>query len=348
MSEFTVSKIFPSDKVNQDKVTQLLEDAGIKRDQNLDYTCGIFEDDGTLIATGSLFANTLRCFAICKRYSGAALLNVLVTHLISIQFERGNTHLFVYTKPETSKFFKDLGFYTIAEIPNLVTFMENRKSGFADYLKKLKDESKTTQESAAIVMNANPFTLGHLHLVEKAAAENKLVHLFMVSQDSSLIPFKVRKELILAGTAHLNNIVYHETGPYIISQATFPSYFQKDQESVIRSQAQLDLRIFVAIAKELGISRRYVGDEPTSMVTNLYNRIMQENLPQSGINCTIIPRIESDGQAISASTVRQYIKEDNLSAIKALVPQSTFDYLNSPEAQDIIDNIKKQANVIHY
>ena len=41
---------------------------------------------------------------------------------------------------------------------------------------------------AAIVMNANPFTLGHQYLVEKAAAENDLVHLFMVSEDASLFP----------------------------------------------------------------------------------------------------------------------------------------------------------------
>ncbi|VTS14246.1 [citrate (pro-3S)-lyase] ligase [Streptococcus pseudoporcinus] len=348
MSDFTVSKIFPSDKLNQDKVTQLLEDAGIKRDQNLDYTCGIFEEDGTLIATGSLFANSLRCFAICKRYSGDALLNTLVTHLINVQFERGNTHLFVYTKPDTSKFFKALGFYTITEIPNMVTFMENRKSGFADYLKRLKKESEPSKESAAIVMNANPFTLGHLSLVEKAAAENKQVHLFMVSEDSSLIPFAVRKELIMAGTAHLDNISYHETGPYIISQATFPSYFQKDQEHIIISQAKLDTNIFVAIAQELGITRRYVGEEPTSFVTNLYNKTMQKQLPANSIIYTMSPRKELNGQIISASTVRQFIKDGKLELIKDLVPKTTFDYLTSPQAKDLIKTIQKKSNVIHY
>ncbi|MGT2751644.1 [citrate (pro-3S)-lyase] ligase [Streptococcus porcinus] len=348
MSIFTVSEIFPSDKLNQNKVTQLLEDAGIKRDQNLDYTCGIFEEDGTLIATGSLFANSLRCFAICKRYSGSALLNTLVTHLINIQFERGNTHLFVYTKPDTSKFFKDLGFYTITEIPNMVTFMENRKSGFADYLKKLKKESGPSKESAAIVMNANPFTLGHLYLAEKACAENKHVHLFMVSEDSSLIPFAVRKELIMAGTAHLDNLFYHETGPYIISQATFPSYFQKDQENVIISQAKLDINIFVAIAQELGITRRYVGEEPTSFVTNLYNETMQKQLPKNDITYIMTPRKEINGQTISASTVRQLIKNGDIEFVRNFVPKTTFDYLTSHKAKDIINNIQKKNNVIHY
>lgn len=349
MPHFTVSQIFTFDKVNQAKVTQLLEDAGIKRDANLDYTCGIFEEDGTLIATGSLFVNTLRCFAVCKRYTGEGLLNQIITHLISVQFERGNTHLFVYTKPESSKFFKDLGFYPIAEIPNLVTFMENRRAGFSDYLKKLvADDNRNITDAAAIVMNANPFTLGHLHLIEKAARENKVVHLFLVSEDTSLVPFEVRKALILAGTSHLTNIIYHETGSYIISQSTFPSYFQKDSEGIIKSQAEVDLSIFTKIAKTLGITKRYVGEEPNSLVTNIYNQAMQEKLPQMGIDCIVIPRLSIDGEIVSASTVRQLIKEDNLEAIKKFVPESTYQYFKSNQASEIIRNIQHETNVIHY
>ncbi|KHD46279.1 [citrate [pro-3S]-lyase] ligase [Streptococcus uberis] len=349
MSEFTVSQIFSADNINQTKVTQLLENTGITRDSNLDYTCGIFEEDGTLIATGSLFADTLRCFAVCKRYTGEGLLNQIITHLISVQFERGNTHLFVYTKPESSKFFKDLGFYPIAEIPNLVTFMENRRAGFSNYLRNLAvDGKQIIPEAAAIVMNANPFTLGHLHLIEKAAMENAHVHLFMVSEDTSLIPFAVRKQLIIAGTSHLTNITYHETGSYIISQSTFPAYFQKDSNSIIQSQAEVDIRIFSQIAKTLGITKRYVGEEPNSRVTNIYNTVMQEKLPQLGIDCIIIPRIKQGEQVISASTVRQFIKENNLEAIKKLVPKSTYQFFKSAQAQPIVAKIQKETNVIHY
>lgn len=348
MSQFTVSQIFAFDKVNQEKVSQLLEDAGIKRDANLDYTCGIFEEDGTLIATGSLFANTLRCFAVCKRYTGEGFLNQIITHLISVEFERGNTHLFVYTKPESSKFFKDLGFYPIAEIPELVTFMESRKAGFTDYLQTLTLESPQTSEACAIVMNANPFTLGHLHLIEKAASENTTVHLFMVSEDTSLIPFSIRKELIKAGTSHLSNISYHETGSYIISQSTFPSYFQKDSDSIIRSQAEVDISIFTKIAKALGISRRYVGEEPNSKVTNIYNTVMQEKLPLAGIDCIVIPRLSQEGQVISASTVRQLIKDNKIQEIKNLVPETTYNYFTTSQASEIITKIQNQSNVIHY
>lgn len=109
------------------------------------------------------------------------------------------------------------------------------------------DSAKT--KIAALVMNANPFTLGHQYLVEKAASENDILHLFIVSEDQSLVPFSVRKKLVLEGTAHLKNIIYHESGPYIISNATFPSYFQKDADAVMESHANLDLTIFVRMRR---------------------------------------------------------------------------------------------------
>lgn len=36
-------------------------------------------------------------------------------------------------------------------------------------------------------MNANPFTLGHEHLVKRASEENDLVYVFVVANDVSLL-----------------------------------------------------------------------------------------------------------------------------------------------------------------
>jgi [citrate (pro-3S)-lyase] ligase len=226
--------------------------------------------------------------------------------------------------------------------------MENKRSGFKDYIDRLGTNKKEGDNFAAIVMNANPFTLGHLTLVEKAAAENDVVHLFIVSEDVSLIPFSVRKRLIIEGTSHLTNICYHDSGPYIISNATFPSYFQKDDNAVIESHALLDLGIFIKISESLGINRRYVGEEPTSLVTALYNEIMKERLPQAGIECIIIPRKEAAGTAISASTVRKLIKEGDFSHLSNFLPETTLRFFQSEEAQPIIQKIKEADQVIHY
>lgn len=352
MSDYYISQIYPSDRRASEQVLHLLEDEGIRRDPNLDYTCGMYDDDMNIIATGSLFGNTLRCMAVSHLHQGEGLMNEIVSHLIEVQFERGNMNLFLYTKCDTAKFFRDLGFYEIARVSGQLVFMENRRNGFSDYLKKLdKEPASATASScnvAALVMNANPFTNGHLYLVEKAASENDILHLFMVSEDASLVPYQVRKRLIMEATAHLPNICYHDSGPYIISNATFPSYFQKDASSVIKGHALLDLTVFQAIAQFLHITRRYVGEEPTSQVTGIYNKIMRNELPKAGIECIVVPRLESAGTPISASTVRQAIHDNRIDDIAPLVPESTYRFFKSAESEEVIRRIQGEDNVIHY
>ena len=345
---YTISKIYPSDKRANRQIDALLEAEGIRRDGNLDYTCGMYDEDMNLIATGSCFGNTLRCMAVSSAHQGEGLMNQIVTHLLDVQYQRGNLHIFLYTKCDSAKFFGDLGFYEIVRIDGQIVFMENRRTGFQDYLDQLAKEKEEGKRSAALVMNANPFTLGHQYLAEKAAAENDILHLFIVSEDASLVPFSVRKKLVIEGTAHLKNIRYHDSGPYIISSATFPSYFQKDQEAVIESHALLDLTVFTRIARAINITRRYVGEEPNSLVTGIYNEIMQKKLPENGIECVIVPRLQSEGKVISASTVRQAIKDGNWEVLKELVPKTTLDYFMSPQAEAVIARIRGEENVVHY
>lgn len=348
MSDYTITQINPSDKYGNRLVNELLTAEGIRRDANLDYTCGMYDDEMNLIATGSCFGNTLRCMAVSHTHQGEGLMNSIVSHLIEVQFSRGNTHLFLYTKCDSARFFGDLGFYEIARINGQIVFMENKRTGFSGYLNSLEKQKESAPRVAALVMNANPFTLGHQYLVEKAASENDILHLFIVSEDASLVLFSVRKKLVMEGTAHLKNIRYHDSGPYIISNATFPSYFQKDEQAVIKSHAMLDLTVFTKIASALGINRRYVGEEPTSLVTGIYNQIMSEKLPENGIECVIVPRKENKGAVISASTVRQALKEENWPLLAELVPETTLNYFKSPDARPVIDKIQASENVIHY
>lgn len=347
MSEYMISQVYPSDRRALALVDKLLEQEGISRDANLDYICAAYDDDYNVIATGSCFGNTLRCFAVSSEHQGEGLMNQVISHLIDVQYRRGNMRLFLYTKINSAKFFRDVGFYEIARVDGTLVFMENRAKGFSDYLAQLA-KTKTGGVSGAVVMNANPFTLGHQYLVETAAAKCDTLHLFIVSEDASLVPFDVRKKLVLAGTAHLPNVVCHDSGPYIISNATFPSYFLKDKEKVIEGHARLDLTVFTKIAEALSISVRFVGEEPASQVTGIYNEIMQRELPKAGIDCVVVPRKQHAGVPISASTVRQYLKEKNFDGLKDLLPATTLDYFKSPEAKPVIDRIGATENVVHY
>ncbi|MCI9557603.1 MAG: [citrate (pro-3S)-lyase] ligase [Lawsonibacter sp.] len=342
----TLTVISANDTRAQRQMDALLEQEGIRRDGNLDYTCGLFDGDWRLIATGSCFGNTIRCLAVSGDRQGEGLLNQVVSHLMEVQARRGNTRLFLYTKPQSAKFFGDLGFYEIVRVDGLV-FMENRRRGFSDYCAAL-EKTRREGQSAAIVMNANPFSLGHLHLVERAAAENNTVHIFVLSEEAGPIPFAVRKRLVEEGTAHLPNVVCHASGPYIISSATFPSYFLKDEDAVIRTHAALDLEVFGKIAPCLNITRRYVGEEKASHVTALYNEIMATRLPELGVECQVIPRLEISGMPVSASTVRKAIHDGHLEDIHPLVPETTWRYFNSPEGQPVIEAIQREKNVVHY
>ena len=342
----TLTTISPGDAQGQRQVDALLEQEGIRRDGNLDYTCGLFDSSWRLAATGSCFGNTIRCLAVDRDRQGEGLLNQIVSHLMEVQTQRGNTHLFLYTKPQSARFFGDLGFYEIVQAEGVV-FMENRRRGFSDYCAAL-ERTRKEGTSAAIVMNANPFTLGHLHLVERAAAENNAVHLFVLSEEAGPIPFAVRRRLVREGTAHLSNVICHDSGPYIISGATFPSYFLKDGDTVIRAHAALDLAVFGRIAPCLNLTRRYVGEERTSHVTALYNEEMIRRLPELGIECRVVPRLERDGQPVSASTVRQAIHDGRLEDIRPLIPGAAWDYFTSPEAGAVIAAIQAEQNVIHY
>ncbi|MFV0555931.1 MAG: [citrate (pro-3S)-lyase] ligase [Lactovum sp.] len=352
MSTYTISKIYDGDKKTQDLADKLLSSEKLKRDKNLDYRCVMLDDNLNVIATGSCFGNTLRCIAVSSKYQGQGLLNEIITHLIQVQFSRHNSHIFLYTKYCNANFFKDLGFYEIIKIENHLVFMENKKTGFSNYLEGLKTGLNLSFENkkkrAAIVINANPFTLGHLYLIEKACSENDWVHIFIVSEDTSLVPFNIRKQLLIEATKHLTNISYHDSGPYIISNSTFPSYFQKDEESVIKGHTLLDISIFKKIANVLNITTRYVGEEPTSFVTNLYNDSMKKLLPENNIECIVVPRKEINNSIISASTVRQAIKEGDFKRLKTLVPQTTYDFFASENAIDVIKKIKKEENIIHY
>ena len=344
---YTVSQILPSQKRALAQVDALLSQEGIRRDANLDYTAAMYDDDYQVIATGSCFGNTLRCFAVDHRHQGEGLLNEIVTHLMETQAARGNMHLFLYTKPDTAKFFGDLGFYEIARVPGRLVFMENRRDGFSSYLAGLS-KTKTDGASAAVVMNANPFTLGHRYLAEQASAACDTLHLFVVSEDASLVPAAVRRRLVAEGVADLPNVVLHDCGPYIISSATFPSYFLKDEETIIESQAQLDLTVFTKIAKALNLSARFVGEEPTSLVTGIYNRIMAEELPKAGIACHIIPRKTLGSTAISASTAREALKRGDFTCFRSLVPETTARWFESEEARPVVERIRKEASVAHY
>lgn len=349
MNNYIFSEIKPTDKRSIKKQEELLRKEGIERDKNLEYSVGLFDEEYNLLATGSCFDKTLRCMAVDSDYQGEGLLNLIVTHLVEYQHERGKLDLFLYTKCESVKFFEDLNFHEIARVDDKLVFMENRRCGFQKYANELMKTKVEVEKNAAVVINANPFTLGHQFLLEKISEENDIVHVFIVSEEASLVPFSARYDLVKKGTIHLDNLIYHNSGDYIISTATFPSYFLKDEELVIKSHAMLDIEIFKNIADVLGITRRYVGEEPFSKVTNIYNEVMKKELAICNIEYVEVPRKENENGPISASKVRSLIHDGQIEKIIDSVPKTTYDYfVSSDEGKRVVERIKDSKDYVHY
>jgi len=205
-----------------------------------------------------------------------------------------------------------------------------------DYARKLtayKSELAVIREQhvekiGSIVMNCNPFTLGHRYLIEYAASKVKHLFIFAVEEDKSFFPFEERFELMKKGTADLKNVTVLPSGKFIISSITFSDYFNKADIQDRAIDPSQDVTLFAKeIAPTLGITVRFAGEEPLDKVTQQYNDAMQKILPQYGVKFEVIPRKENGGGVISASRVRKLLENNDFDSIAEIVPETTLRYL---------------------
>ena len=338
------------------RLAEFLRRQGLSLD-DVEYSVA-WSDEERIVATGSLDGNVLKCIAVDEDYLSGGLSAKILTSLEREAFARGRPHLFLYTKPRNEEIFSSLGFYRIAGVPDKVVLLENRPDGIEEYLRELARDARDafpgaeesgsraggSEGSAAVVVNCNPFTLGHRYLIEYAAARCETLHVFVLWEDKSSFPAAVRYRLVREGVRHLGNVVLHRGRDYVISAATFPAYFLKEPSEAAEIQARLDLEIFTRrIAPALGIKKRFAGEEPYCPVTAVYNAVMGELLPARGIELQVVPRSLAGGRPISASRVRELIRAGQLSAVEELVPASTYRFLASPEAESIIRRIQADS-----
>ena len=315
------------------KLECFLEQAGLHYDEQIEYTVNLVQESEGIIATGSIHRNVLKCIAVSEKYQGLGLSARIITNLLNYAAGNSRTHLFVFTKPQNQQMFSELGFYQIMKTDN-VLLMENRKDGIQQYMQKLACFKSVGKTVGSVVVNCNPFTNGHRYLIEKAAADCDILHVFLVSEDSSMFPTEVRYRLLERGIADLKNVVLHQTSDYLISHAVFPTYFMKDKITASEVNCELDVRIFCEFfAAELEISRRYAGTEPLCAVTAAYNEVMRHILPQYGIQFVELPRKKCGEAVVSASYVRRCMVEEKYEEIQKLVPRETYEYIVSEEGR---------------
>lgn len=316
------------DKQTYEKWLSLMHRSDLVEGEEVDYTVGIFDGD-TLAATGSYHRNIIKYLVVCEPYQAGNLLAKILNHLLEQMRSDGYSQFFVYTKPTNAIIFKSLGFKSVIEIDELL-FMELGTPNFSHYLDFLQDH-KQSGRGSAIVMNANPFTKGHQYLVEIAAQSSDQVYIFVLSEDRSEFSTADRMAMVKLGINHLENVTVLPTRDYMVSSAIFPSYFLKEkaQMTLAKTQATLDATLFkMRIAPVLDIKTRFVGEEPFSPVTDVYNQAMQTVFADE-LALKIIPRLAVNDQTISATRVREAIKEQNKSLLLEFLPETTYQYLKN-------------------
>jgi [citrate (pro-3S)-lyase] ligase len=282
------------------------------------------------LGTGSFRGEILCDIAVRDDCRGQGLAASIVSPLIEEQVRRGIVHFFIFTKPDMAPMFAGLGFGEIARAGSHVALLESGIGSVKQWCRQTNDLlGDLPSPRASIVMNCNPFTLGHEALIRKASEENGAVVVFAVSEDLSFFPAPDRLRLLELGVEQFKNVRVVPSGKYIISRATFPTYFLK-KEDQSEAQSLLDVTLFgQKIAPELQINRRYVGEEPLDPVTGHYNDAMLSLLPSMGVEVRVIPRACSGGSVISASLVRALLEKGDFEAISALVPGHVLSFLKT-------------------
>lgn len=355
-----IQTLNPTTPRQRQRIEAFLKRNGLRFD-DMHYYAAITDDDGEMIAGGGLKGNVIKCVAVDDAYKGETIANTLISHLIAHANEEGHSNVMLFTKPKNRQLFESLSFRLLAEAPEAV-LMETGIGGInnmVEQLKKIKEEGEvckennqeckkeektnlnittpqhlnpstpqplttTTPRRGVVVMNCNPFTLGHRYLIEQAAKQVERLFVMVVREDCSLFSYAERKAMVEQGVAHLKNVTVIDGSEYAISQATFPTYFLKRLDDAADTQMLLDLDLFRRhIAPALGATVRFVGTEPTDRLTRRYNQLMHEVLA----DVREIVRLEKEGNAVSASRVRKAMEQGDMSTIRQLVPPTTLPYI---------------------
>ena len=161
----TEREIFLTDPEEKQKVIDFLKEFDLTFTGNIDYTMGLF-DDNRLIGTGSLGGRVMRDIAISSDYQKKGLTHRIIRNLQGESNRRGITGNQIFTKPKNVPVFEHMGFTKVAVAEPYAGLLERGEDTLEDYLSRMRAILGTGEgkNRGAIVMNCNPFTLGHRSL----------------------------------------------------------------------------------------------------------------------------------------------------------------------------------------
>lgn len=332
MTNYTFKDVLLPSEISD--VKRLLKINNLTYEPNVTKTIGLY-DNNFMVATGSIDHNVIKMIAVDPEYTSRNLSSKILSYLLFDMEANQIDHYFLFTKPENTKIFNNFNFNQIIETKDVVLY-ENKEKKITHVLQEMKKKIPLKNGLRnCIIMNLNPMTLGHLYLIEKAAQIDGDLIIFLVETDASKIEYKTRLDILKKSMSHLKNVYVLPSTNYIISRATFPTYFLKEKQSM-DVYTELDVSIFKQYFMPIfEIDTRYVGQEPLDPLTNTYNEKLKAIL---GKQLKIIDRKTFQDKVISASYVRSLAKQKKYDHIKKIVPKATYKFLISKKGRALFDD----------
>lgn len=291
------------------------------------------EHNNEVIATGSRSNKVIKGLAVKKEWQSYNLISLIIDE-IAKSFQEDNIYqYYAVTHLDNKLIFESLGFKEIIK-NDAIIFMEKGLSSVTETLNNLKSKLEkdlqvelTKLNIGSVVINANPVTNGHVELIKYASKKHDLLLVFLVEENKSFFTYKERMSLLYLATHMISNVKILPSTDYLVSSATFPNYFLKNDVSLHEYQALIDTLVFKKYFIPIfNINKRYLGSEVKPYMVSYNNALVKA----MGNIIEIVERFSINGVMISSSHVRENIQNNEVDEALKYIPK---------EAQTLFKNI---------
>lgn len=208
------------------------------------------------------------------------------------------------------------------------------------YLGLLQVYRKSKTKNGLIYLAANPLTLGHEYLIQKALETVDVLYLGSNDSPKLSLSFDLRKQFL-----ETIEKKYSENGKKVIffpvsklknSLVTFAPYLDKNLFKNKEYSFINEHNLTFDVMNVLKCLYRFFGTEPQDPITQNYLNEFIYLEKDKSIKSIIFPRLELNGQVVSSSYCRKLIKEKDFENLKYFVSKEIFEILKNYYKSDII------------
>ena len=197
------------------------------------------------------------------------------------------------------------------------------------HMKELKKYCNISCSKRGLVLiHACPFTKGHKYLVDTALKTVDHLFVFVVAEYFHGYSVFDRYDMVRKALESYNNVTVLQSEKYFVNKQLFPEYGQRTSPLNNTDDVERNEKLLASIlCDKLGITHRFIGEEPNDQVTAKYNCIVKKYCEQYNIKCCVVPRMTIDGIIVSAKTFRKMLSAGDIANARKFVPITTLTHI---------------------